>query len=526
METGQLANHQFNAAALQNSQTSQRIRWVGLLGLSLLVLVTRIPLRSQVLYHWDSVNFAYAMQEFNLANEQPQPPGYLLYVWLCRLVDLIFRDPQTTMVSISIAASLIGVLGMYYLGRTIYNERVGWLSAGFLAFSPLFWFYGEIALPHTLDAMFVIWSIYFLYRVMLGERKYLFLAVLLLAVAGGIRQQTLVFLAPAALFAVRKVGIRNLLLAAVAGAALCLAWFIPLMQLSGGLTTYLQIMGDFSRRFQTTTSLFAGAGWWGLRRNAIKLIFYSLYGWNIVILPIAIVLIRETIMRKKIALRERSFFFALWIAPATLFYILIHMGQQGLVFVFLPALMVLSAAALDRWLAPRFGILLAMGLLLMMISGSIFYLMPEYPLGADSQRLLTRSTIINSDAYYEDRFQAVRSYFSPQNTLILASNWHHVEFYLPEYKYLGVELGAKWEVDEGAFKTNVVDGIEYGLSDWGFDSDEVAVIIFDRQLSNFFDNKESVQSLPMSKGESLDYFSLFKQDRLYLSQDSYGIVGR
>ena len=60
-------------------------------------MLSRVPFRSHILYHWDSVNFAFAMQHFDVAAEQPQPPGYIAYVWLCRLVDLLFHDLQVTM---------------------------------------------------------------------------------------------------------------------------------------------------------------------------------------------------------------------------------------------------------------------------------------------------------------------------------------------------------------------------------------------------------------------------------------------
>ncbi len=50
--------------------------WVLVGTLFLLGLVSRLPFRSEILYHWDSVNFAYAIEEFNIAKEQPHPPGY------------------------------------------------------------------------------------------------------------------------------------------------------------------------------------------------------------------------------------------------------------------------------------------------------------------------------------------------------------------------------------------------------------------------------------------------------------------
>ena len=43
-------------------------------------VISRVPFRSHVLYHWDSVNFAYAMRRFDVIAEQPQPPGYIAYV--------------------------------------------------------------------------------------------------------------------------------------------------------------------------------------------------------------------------------------------------------------------------------------------------------------------------------------------------------------------------------------------------------------------------------------------------------------
>jgi uncharacterized membrane protein len=169
-------------------------------------LLSRFLFRSQILYHWDSVNFAYAMREFSVAKEQPHPPGYIVYVWLCRVVDLLFHDAQITMVWISIIASALAVVALFYLGKAMWNRRVGLIAALLLASSPLFWFYGEIALPHTIDTFLVILSVWWLYEGVRGNDRYLLPAVVALGIAGGVRQQTLVFLAPLGPFAVRRIG--------------------------------------------------------------------------------------------------------------------------------------------------------------------------------------------------------------------------------------------------------------------------------------------------------------------------------
>ncbi|GAP08782.1 MAG TPA: hypothetical protein DEQ80_06320 [Anaerolinea thermolimosa] len=499
---------------------SMRLRQgLGLAGLVLLVLATRLPFRSEVLYHWDSVNFAYAMKEFNLAREQPQPPGYIVYVWLCRLVDGVFHDAQTTMVSLSILASVFAVLGMYFLGKELYNSRTGWAAALFLAASPLFWFYGEIALPHTLDAMFVIWISLGLLRVMRGERGLIFPVVIGMAIAGGVRQQTLVFLGPLALFAVRKLGLKRLAVAAALGAVLCLAWFVPLIQLSGGLQEYLRIVGAFTDRFQKTTSIFMGAGWGGVRRNAIKLILYSGYGWNILCIPVLAVLVRTLRARRLPRPGERSVFLALWVLPAGLFYLVVHMGQQGLVFVFLPALLLLSAAALDRWLCRQPPFFWAGVVLLVAISGSIFALLPEYPLGAGTQRLLTRQTLQNNDRYFLERFRAIRQSFPPESSSILATNWHHVEFYLPEYRVFHFDVGAKWEVDEGLSENQTRQLV--GISDAG-----EKVILFDAELEPFNRTPERVAWVELSGGDQLAVLPLYNGEKLWIGVDGFGVTGR
>ncbi|HMN61991.1 MAG TPA: hypothetical protein PJ988_16595, partial [Anaerolinea sp.] len=309
------------------------------------------------------------------------------------------------------------VIAMFLLGEAMYNERVGWLSAGFLAVSPLFWFYGEIAL---------------------------------LAIAGGVRQQPLVFLAPLLRFAFRKIGWRLFIGAGVVGVIACLLWFVPLITLSGGLSQYLAVMKDFSDRFQQTTSIFMGAGLFGLRRNATKLILYSAYGWGIVFVPFAYAAVRKIGEGRKIRLEARAVFIGLWVLPAVLFYLLVHMGQQGLIFVYLPALLLVSAAAFDSLFQGQAKPVLFGGLAIILLSSAIFLFLPEYPLGANSQRLLTRQTLVNSDRYYSTRFEAIRKTFSATSTLILAENWHHVQFYLPEYRVIPFNLGAKWEIDEGA----------------------------------------------------------------------------
>ncbi len=509
------------AAQLQHVLEDDRV--IGGL-LILLTLLSRLPFRSQILYHWDSVNFAYAMRQFDLAKEQPQPPGYILYVWFSRLVDLIFSNPQTTMVVISMIASALSVTAIYFLGKAIFGRQVGLVAALFMAFSPLFWFYGEIALPHTLDTLLVLLSVWWLYETMKGDLRFLYPAIVVLAIAGGVRQQTLVFLFPVALFAMRRVGWRRFLISGVIGVVICLIWFVPLISLSNGISNYMSIMGAFSQRFQATTSIFDGAGFFGLRRNIIKLSMYTFYGWGIALIP-AVAYLFVMLRRRAWPVKwDKMVFIGLWALPAVLFYTFIHMGQQGLVFVFLPVLILLSAVGVVRWLdTSRSRWAMVAGVLCANII--IFCLAPEYPLGINSVRLLTFDTLRNSDQYYQDRFEAIKENFDPQSAVILSSDWHHVNYYLPDYKVLPFTLGSKWEVDAGipenGNSTTVITPDTMSLTPKP--SGQITAIIFDPDIEKFNQSPDLVQKLSLPDGEYLDYMEFNSSDPLYVNPASFGL---
>lgn len=502
--------------------------WSAVCLLAFLGLATRLPWMSRVLYHWDSVNFAYAMREFNMAQDQPQPPGYIFYVWLTRLVDLIFHDAQHTMLAISVTASFLAAIALYFLGKTIFNRGVGLLASLFLLFSPLYWFYGEIALPHTLDALFVTLAALFLFRTMRGDRRALVPAILVLVVAGGVRQQTLVFLAPLILFSLRKVGWKNFILAGVLGGVLCLTWFLPLIVLNGGLANYLKIMDAFSARFQTTTSLLMGAGWWGLTRNATKYALYTLYALSLFALPAAAG--GALFLRRgwKAWIQEKPVFLGLWILPVTLFYLVVHMGQQGLVFVYLPALLLVSAAGLvESFKGTRTRGLISAGLIL--ASAAVFLFLPEYPQGPNGQRLLTRDTLKNSDRYYSERFETIRKDYPPSSTVIIASTWHHLQYYLPEYKILPFTIGAKREVDESQpvnAPANDFAGTAAGLGLQSTAGQTMNWVVFDPDLEAFNRSLSQFKTIPLPDGDGLKAAQITIDDRLTVNTTGFGLDRR
>lgn len=492
--------------------------------LFLATVLSRIPFRTQILYHWDSVNFALAMRHFDVRIDQPQPPGYILYVWLCRLADLLFHDANATMVWISVVASGLAVVFLYLLGRAMWDERVGLGAALFLASSPLFWFYGEIALPHALDTAMVLLSVWLLWRVREGEHRLLWPAVISLGVAGGIRPQTLVFLLPLALYAVARVGAARLAGAAALGAVICLTWFVPLTTSVGGVGPYLETMSVFSDRFQQTTSVLMGAGWSGVLYNLRKLILYTLYGLASSLLPCFLASILPRRLLRGFP-TSRWIFLTVWALPSLLFYTLIHMGQQGLVFVFLPALLLAGAVGLVRLVRGRWPWVAAA--LLVTVNVALFSLVPEHPLGPDGPRLLTRATLINSDRYYMDRFAVLREDFPPAHAALVAVNWHHLEYYLPEYTLLRLDPGPpnspptltprRWP-GEGTLTA----------ADLGLAPDAegyIALVLFDEEVPSLYPVRTPTEEVILPGGGRMEVLRLGADEELRYDETGMEVEG-
>lgn len=501
-------------------------RWI-MLGLFLLAILTRLPFASQYLYHWDSVNMAFGILHYDVMNGAPQFPGYIIYIVIAQFVNAFFNNPQFTMVLISIISSGLAAVAMFALGRAMFNPMTGLIAGLFLLGSPLFWFYGEIALPHTLDLFAITLSAWLLYRIMMGNIRWLWPTVILLGLVGGFRQQDLLFLAPMIIFACYRIGIWRIVGAVVLGGLVSLAWFIPLMALSGGIRAYLDGSALFTASFFTTTSLFDGAGEFGLKRNILnKLVPYTLYAWAAAVLPVLYWLPQIPGHFRQWLTNRKVWFLLLWVTPSLVFYAIIHMGQQGLVFVFFPALLIISAEGLYRFFQSRQRILWTATAAITLLGAAVFIFAPTYPLGADSFKLLTYATLREHDELLDNQLTAVRTHFKPDNTLLLAENWRFFQYYLPDYKYTRFSLGAKFEMDEG--KADDVDYINQPVSaaDVGLASGvDWQIAIVDQGLVPLATNPDALMQVKLPNGYTMDYLPMKANERYLTDGKTFSSAG-
>jgi hypothetical protein len=92
------------------------------------VAVTRWRLAPHCLYYFDSANFAYSLERFNPALHQPQPPGYVWFVGLIRLIHLWVPEPDTVLLVAGLLAALAAILLIRMLASDLFRRHGGVLA--------------------------------------------------------------------------------------------------------------------------------------------------------------------------------------------------------------------------------------------------------------------------------------------------------------------------------------------------------------------------------------------------------------
>lgn len=343
-------------------------------------LASRIPFRSRLLWGGDSINFARALERYSLADDQPHSPGYILYVATSRLLNFLLKDPNSTLVALSIFCAAASVAGIYLVGRSIFDRNTGLAAAMLMMFSPLVWFQGEIALSHIIELPFALTSTWLLYQ-MFFKRRYAVAAAVVIGVAGGFRQDVLMFMAPLWLIGSFRVGGRAMMLSWAAFAVSVLAWFAPLIYLTGGLADFFGEGGAHFNKATLQTSLF-NAGLDGLLNN-LQEIWWALL-WLLGAASVILVLtLARALMRIHYRPDWRMVFLAASMLPALLFFIVVNFSHPGYVLIIAGPVILMVARAvvlgtgrLDRFRELRGGkvVITFLAALLVAVAGINTYL--------------------------------------------------------------------------------------------------------------------------------------------------------
>jgi MFS family permease len=407
-----------------------------------LAITTRIPFTSRLLLHWDSGQFALALEKFDIVVHQPHPPGYFLYIMMGRLLHLFIADPNDVFVAISVFFSGLTVAAIYLLGKEIFERRIGIVAALLALSSPSLWFHGEVAFTYIVEAFFSTVIALFCWRILNGEEKYLWISVIALGVAGGIRQNTPVFLLPVWLYSVRHLTPWKIATSLVVLAVTCLFWFIPMVWMSGGWDVYRGAIRELWMFHAGGHSLLGGE-WGTFIRFPLKLIQYIVFGLGAGLFPFCLAVYSLARSRQWKSLDSaKGLFFSLWVLPVMMFYIFVFLSMQnsGYALIFLPALLILASFSIfhtGNKFREKYRRKACMSILsaVVVLNAAAFFLL-QFPVSYRWIRTHDRNlSVLLAD---------IKS-FEPGETAVFVNNriyysYRHIMVYLPEYRAYNVDV--------------------------------------------------------------------------------------
>lgn len=368
---------------------------------------------------------------------------------LGKLVNLIFQDANTSLVTISIVFGSLGIGALYLLGKHLVNRWVGTIAALLGLFSPLLWFESEVALNYTADFFLVSVLGLLLINQWQGNRSLWLWSAVLLAITGGFRVHDIVFLGPIWLLALVRLNWKQRFFSLAAFGVVVLLWLIPMAALSGGLNGYIEAFLAESGAI-TSEASFLVFDQLGL--NLFRLGIYLVYGLLAGLIPLAWGA-WKFIRKLREGIRQPLFLPVLfWLLPSTLFFVFIHIRQAGHIILLLPVLFVLSGWAVVS-MTKQFGnrrpmIWLVGGLCL--INVIFFMAAPKAFFGSDRLPLQTpsRASLVQRDIFLEEHLLFIMDHFNPGSTAVIAGglNIRHPDYYLRDYQRtdLSYRVTSEW----------------------------------------------------------------------------------
>jgi hypothetical protein len=248
--------------------------------LALIFALAHVPFLATSLEDIDSVNFALGVRHFDVATHRPHPPGYPVYIFLGKIATAItgavmHASPSTVeakaLAIVSLLAGVFAIACLYVVFASLNGSP--WRSLDITAASataitatcPLFWYLAARPMSDlpglslavaAQGCLLVAWlrqrpgtdgDKRLSPELMAASGRMIVLGAFVAALSIGLRSQTVWFTVPLLLLVlIDRIGrgvAGAMLGSAVTFVAGGLAWGIPLLIASGGLTAYLAALG-------------------------------------------------------------------------------------------------------------------------------------------------------------------------------------------------------------------------------------------------------------------------------------------
>jgi len=332
-------------------------------------------------FEFDSANYTLGVLDYDVANGQPHPPGYPLWILAAKGIAWFVGDPR---VALSLLAALFvaaAVACFFGLARKRLGSWGALVGAACLAFSPPVLLYSSVQATYGVDLLASCLLGWLVALVLEGDDSRIVPALAAAAVLAGFRQTGVVFLAPilaaAVVATLRRGAYRKLAIGMAAASLLAAAWALPTARLIGGVARWRQLTRSLYAVTLPAFSVFYGAPW-PAYKNMVESFFVHLamamaaIGLCVLVWQVLAIGRAGAPASQNRCGMDRSgaahrpppasqtrpgwdtwWFYLLWIAPCAVWDLLFTYPKPGYMLLILPPLFLIGGKILQRGVLRR-----------------------------------------------------------------------------------------------------------------------------------------------------------------------------
>lgn len=469
----------------------------------LLGVLTRFPLIEKMQSHWDGPQYSIGVEFYSLAQETPAPPGYPIYIFFGWVFNQFIQNPHLSLLIVNVVFAGLTAGAFFLAGKYIFTRKVGVFAALLFLVSPVHYFFGVTAYPYGLVSFFVLVVAVTVYGIIIKRKEYGLFLGLSYGLFCGIRPQDGLNLFPLVVFGYLGLNFREKMKGFLLFLITIFAWLLPLLILAGGLQNYITQFSIFLT--QGALDSIDGVSKTENLRRIVKGLFLTL-GIASITLFYFLPKLPEGFKNKK--QRKLIIFFSLWIIPGLLSTLFIRNDHSGYQMVYMTALLLLAAYALER-------LTKSIKLSYLIVAFVLIFNLLWFFRDRDPKLVLPYiqtsfhySEVVKNDTEMLKKTKYLKSYFNPAETVVIVGSQHFrpVMYHLPNFNVVSY---SSFETDNPRYRCFIRRGFNWKRTELR-SCDNVAIfpknikylVFFDSKVSNYI-RRDNVKNINLGKGLSL-----------------------
>jgi len=415
-----------------------------------LSFLMRLSFRSNYLDDWDSVQFALAIKDYSIVLHQPHPPGYPIYVFIGRIMNIFINDPTKSLIMVSVMFGSLSLVPTYLITEKFFNKETAILSSIILLLTPAHLLFSEVAMTDIVSLFFVTTTIYLL-CLGIEKTKYLYIGSFVLGITSGIRLTDIILISILSIVLIyrlkeKKLRLKELIFTIMSVIIGMSIWLIPIIIDTGFDNLIRAEISQFDYNKNTSTIN------QGISITFDKIIGLYVTGWSVVFyifILITLIFTVSEVLKRDINIDRRIIIIIIWL----LTYFIYSTFYNDLY--------------ISRYLLPQFAplsiifshsMIKILDLVKRPIKLPIAIIFSILIIIMGSQAITGAYTISTTKPAPVQAAEMIKNNYDPDNTVIIAKDSHrHFQYYLPNFTFLRFE-DTQDKIGDYANKTIISEG--------------------------------------------------------------------